>query len=94
VNINECFPAPKRDDEQEARRWRGPLFKTLFAGELAWRNGASFGFLEWPRSVTFPICSWCNHVCWDWPHFGEPVPENPICTQCGIDEQRHQEGLR
>jgi hypothetical protein len=61
----------KRNDDQAAGRWRGPLFDD-------WHHRT----LRPPRSVTFPICVACHYVIWDWPHFAEPVPDNAICDDC------------
>lgn len=44
--------------------------------------------IEKPRSVTFPICSCCGHVCWNWPHFEEEVPESAACDACAEEEER------
>jgi hypothetical protein len=73
---------PKRDDEKAARRWRGPLFAEL---------SDTHPNIDTPGSVTFPICAFCGHVVWEWPHFEEPVPKDAICDQCLREEIAAQE---
>jgi hypothetical protein len=83
-------PEPeRRNDEANARRWRGPLFSG-FRTPLMWKD-KSFKILDHPKSVTFPICSFCKHVVWEWPHFEEEVPANAICGQCCKEEQESQD---
>jgi len=85
-------PPKKRDDEANARRWRGPLFENLRLPSLMWRDkDGSYQTLRGPRSVTFPICALCGHIIWEWPHFEEQVLENAICDQCFREEQDAQE---
>jgi hypothetical protein len=84
------MPAPKRNDEKAARRWRGSLFWD-FNGRLMWHNGEHYEMLEAPKSVTFPICQGCGHVIWTWPHFKEEVPDNAICDPCAKDELDSQQ---
>jgi hypothetical protein len=85
------WPEPKRDDEAKARRWRGSLFGKL-SSPLMWRDKwlGSYQMLEAPKSVTFPICAFCEHVIWEWPHFEEEVPDNAICEQCFKEEEEAQ----
>lgn len=71
-------PQRPRNDEIEARRWRGPL-------NLDYRQ---FGR---PQSVTFPICSWCRHIIWDWPHYEEEVPKDALCEACWKEEVEAQQ---
>ena len=80
------FLPPERDDEANARYWRGSLFGELVS-PLMWKDKwlGYFETLKSPKSVTFPICQGCNHIIWEWPHFEEPVPENAICDQCEKD---------
>jgi hypothetical protein len=82
------WPAPHRDDDAAAARWRGELFRGLRGG-MMWRDEER-GYITLPRpnSVTFPICTCCDHVIWDWPHFEEKVPHNAICDECAKDEER------
>jgi hypothetical protein len=85
-------PKPKRNDEANARRWRGPLFENQFL-PLVWRNkDGSYQTLRGPRSVTFPICDFCGHVIWEWPHFEEQVPEGAVCDQCFREEDERGRG--
>ena len=87
---NRWFPPPKRNDESAAKRWRGPLFWSV-KSPLSWKTEDGYlGFLELPRSVTFPICCFCNHLIWEWPHFGEEVPENALCGECFREEEEAQ----
>ena len=83
------WPVPERDDEANARRWRGCLFHKLAAG-LVWKDKATgcYEMLRAPASVTFPICEACGHVIWDWPHFEEPVPKQAICETWRILSRR------
>ena len=88
---------PPRQDGEAAARWRGPLFDRWDLA-LSWREPVIAGgetymayrFLERPNSVTFPICSCCRHVIWEWPHFEEQVPENAACDACCEEEMESQ----
>jgi hypothetical protein len=80
------YQAPKRDDDAEVRRWRGPLFCDL-ESPLMWKD-KYYKLLDPPNSVTFPICAGCGHVIWDWPHFEEEVPAQAICSQCFTEDQQ------
>jgi hypothetical protein len=81
---------PRRNDNKEAARWRGPLFED-FSCELIWNDPLKgCTSLEPPRSVTFPICQFCGHVIWDWPHFEEPVPDGAVCTTCAEEDERRE----
>lgn len=71
MSVFDYFRPPKRNDDDAARRWRGPLFH---------------GLLDPPGSVTFPICCLCGHVIWDWPHFEEPVPKQACCDACAKED--------
>jgi hypothetical protein len=75
----------KRKDDKGVARWRGPLFFD-FNSPLMWKD-EYYQMLEPPNSVTFPICAFCNHIIWDWPHFEEKVPEHALCTPCGKEEE-------
>ena len=76
-----------RNDDAAVRRWRGPLFKEL-RPEMSGFELVTFAqILDVPRSVTFPFCTLCNHVIWDWPHYEEDVPENAICDECAEEEE-------
>jgi hypothetical protein len=81
---SDIFPEPKRKDGEAAQRWRGPLFWDLGLPIGPWLDKAKGYYESWkkPNSVTFPICSACGHVIWDWPHFEEPVPEGACCEAC------------
>jgi len=64
----EFFDRPiKRDDEAGARRWRGQLFRS-FHSPLMWKD-KYYKTLKRPNSVTFPICEFCHHIVWEWPHY-------------------------
>jgi len=76
----------KRDDETEARKWRGPLFADTLT-PLMWKEDGHYEMLKTPRSVTFPICAGCGHIIWDWPHFEEPVPDEACCNACAQEDQ-------
>jgi hypothetical protein len=80
------FPAPERNDGSNVRRWRGALF-WHFDSPLVWKGKDHYEAIEFPHSVTFPICHLCHHVIWDWPHFEEEVPENACCEACGNEEE-------
>ena len=77
-------------DEREARQWRGALFEG-FKSPLMWLDKAKgyYEMLEPPTSVTFPICGFCGHIIWDWPHFEEPIPEKAICDKCCEEDMLH-----
>jgi hypothetical protein len=91
-NAFDFDPPMKRDDEANARRWRGQLFRGLRT-PLVWRDKwkGHYENLHRPRSVTFPICEICDHIVWEWPHFEEEVPQNAICEICFKREQNSQE---
>jgi hypothetical protein len=74
------FP-PDRDDAELAKRWRGYLVRD-WASPVTWRDGVYYCGIEPPQSVTFPICSVCGHIIWDWPHFEEQPPSNAACDRC------------
>ena len=80
---------PKRNDEEDARRWRGPLFFDLEPPVRWWREKAKLNIerLDPPKSVTFAICCFCSHIIWDWPFYEEEVPANSICSQCFKEEE-------
>jgi len=85
-------PPVNRNDEANARHWRGQLFRGLRA-PLTWRDKwkGHYESLPRPRSVTFLICMLCGHVIWEWPYFQEEVPENAVCTVCfKADEQSRE----
>lgn len=84
-----------RNDAAKAGRWRGPLFGDL-KPSLVWRDkDGGYKNLRRPGSVTFPICAFCRHVIWDWPHFEEPVPDNAICMECfRYDEEQERRDPR
>jgi hypothetical protein len=94
------FKPPKRNDDDRARRWRGPLFDNM-SSPLTWMEDLLdypvgkyrkyYKALEQPKSVTFPICAICNHIVWEWPHFEEAVPDNAICGQCFKEEEEANE---
>jgi hypothetical protein len=86
--IEELFPEPKRNDEEQARHWRGALFWG-FSSPLTWKGDKYYESLEKPKSVTFPICQLCHHIIWEWPHFEEEVPK-AICTECADEEEKYQ----
>jgi hypothetical protein len=90
MDMSEYLGPAKRDDEHNARRWRGRLFGSL-RSSFMWKDGHSYKRVELPRSVTFPICFFCAHVIWDWPHFEEPVPENAVCEKCAQEEKEAEE---
>jgi len=73
---------PKRNDDGAAKRWRGPM---RMPEPLMWYGDAKT--VEPPNSVTFPICSFCRHIIWDWPHFEEPVADNSVCEACFKEEE-------
>jgi hypothetical protein len=76
---------PEREDQPTAARWRGLLFCD-FTSPIMWKD-EYYRMLEPPRSVTFPICAFCDRVIWDWPHFEEPVPVNAVCEVCFKEEE-------
>jgi hypothetical protein len=79
------YTPPKRDDESKAKCWRGPLFDDYYS-PIMWKDG-SYKRLAPPHSVTFPICGFCGHVVWEWPHFEEPVPDNAVCEACFKEDE-------
>jgi hypothetical protein len=81
-------PGPDRDDEQQAKRWRGSLFHD-FDSPLMWKD-KHYKLLEPPNSVTFPICAVCHHIIWNWPHFQEDPPKEAMCDVCWDEEERSQ----
>lgn len=87
IDWGALFPKPQRDDEREAKRWRGALFWGLSV-PLSWKDHQQgfYDHIKAPKSVTFPICFCCQHIIWDWPHFEEEVPDNAICDTCAEDE--------
>lgn len=92
IDWDAWFPKPERNDDANAKRWRGALFWN-FDPVLQWKGKEYYECLQSPKSVTFPICEACNHVIWEWPHFEEPVPENAICEACAkeIEEDEARE---
>lgn len=92
MNISKYMRPPKRDDDGDANKWRGPLFWT-FDSPIAWlsKKGPYHEWLKPPGSMTFPICELCRHVVWEWPHFEEAVPENAICGKCAEEEDQANE---
>jgi hypothetical protein len=66
--------------------WSGRLFDGLRA-PLIWHDSAKghYESLAPPKSVTFPICTICSRIIWDWPHFEEPVPDNACCGPCSVE---------
>ena len=86
---NFSFEPPKRDDEADARHWRGPLFSG-FKSPLMWKDG-HYKMLEEPKSVTFPVCGFCRHIIWNNPFFEETVTDNWICDTCFKEEERDSE---
>ena len=91
MDLRDIYPEPKRDDEKNAKRWRGALFWQI-ASPLSWFDSLKgyYCFIERPRSVTFPICELCGHVIWDWPHFEEEVPDHACCDACAEEEEGNQ----
>lgn len=75
-----------RHDDANAERWRGDLFGDMKLPRVCWKEGASYGFLKPPKSVTFPICACCDHIIWEWPHYEEEVPEDTMCDRCAEEE--------
>lgn len=84
------IPAPRRDDEKNAKRWRGPLFWG-WGIPISWWTKKGYEKLDPPKSVTFPICAFCQHIVWEWPHFEEEVPHNAVCEQCFKEEEEANE---
>jgi hypothetical protein len=95
MTMRNWMSTPRRADDVTASRWRGPLFLD-WAPSIWWREpepGQAYAVrrtIEPPGSVTFPICAWCRHVIWDWPHFAEETPGNAVCDACGEEEAEQQ----
>jgi len=78
---------PGRHDDANAERWRGDLFgEGSRFPHLMWKQDGAYHLIDPPKSVTFPICTLCGHVVWEWPHYEEPVPDNAVCERCFIEE--------
>lgn len=89
MDMSEYARSPKRDDERNARRWRGSLFDNL-RSPIMWKD-KYYETLKPPNSVTFPICCGCGHVVWEWPHFQEPVPDGAVCEKCFEEDKETEE---
>lgn len=84
---NFFFDPPKRDDEADARHWRGPLFLGRSTPPLMWYENGAYEMIKHPKSVTFPICAFCRHIIWNNPHFEELITDQWICDTCFKEEE-------
>ena len=89
MDMSEYARFPKRDDERNAKRWRGPLFEG-FRSPIDWMD-KYYKILKPPQSVTFPICTVCGHIVWEWPHFEEPVEDNSVCEECFKEAEEEED---